>query len=111
MHARLSERVRAPALSLYYQQPSGCTVCCGLVATGNGSMITRRAQGVLKLRSEPLPHEREAQQWAAAAVCNSRPAQLSVSYLLEKLHCVHIVCAGCVMGRATLQEFMLDYMK
>lgn len=31
------------ALSLYYQQSSGCTVCCGLVATGNRSIIIQRA--------------------------------------------------------------------
>lgn len=52
-------------------------------------MITHSAKGVLKLRSEP-----EEQQWAAAAICNSRPAYLSVPYLLEKLHCVHIVHAS-----------------
>lgn len=42
-HTSMSECVRAPALSLYYQPPCGCTVCCGSVATGNRSMITQRA--------------------------------------------------------------------
>ena len=69
----------APTLSLYYQRSCGCAVCCGLVAPGNRSMITQRALGVLKLRSEALPHEGEGRQRAAAAACNSRPAQLSVS--------------------------------
>lgn len=66
MYAQLSEF--AAALSLYYQHSSGCAVCCGLVATGNRSMITQRASGVLKLGSDPLPQEREGQQWAAAGM-------------------------------------------
>lgn len=92
MRAQLSQCVRAPALSLHYQQSSGCTVCCGSVATGNRSMITQRALGVLKLGSEQLPHEREGQQWAAAAICNSRPVQLSAPLSVWKA----ALCSHCV---------------
>lgn len=71
-------------------------------------MITQRALGVLKLRSEPRPSEGEAKN--AGLQLPSVTLGLC-SYqcliLLEMLHCVHIVCAGCVTGRVTFRELML----
>lgn len=97
--------IRTPTLSPRYQQSRGCTVHCGLVARGNRSMITRRAKGVLKLRSESLPHERAGQQWAAAAMCNPRPQ----CTLLK--NCVHIVHVACVRGRGPHSSSLCYFMR
>lgn len=72
-------------------------------------MITQRALGVLKLRSEPRPSEGEAKKNAGLQLSSVTLGLCSYQclILLEMLHCVHIVCAGCVTGRVTFRELML----
>ncbi len=74
-------------------------------------MITQRALGVLKPGVKATsPGER-----GTTAGCCCRVTLGLRSYLcliwLEMQHCVHAVCAGGITGTATLQEFMLHFMK